>query len=156
MEHHTYINLALELALKNVTDGSGGPFGALVVKDEIIIGTGVNQVTILNDPTAHAEIMAIRAACTALNSFQLADCILYSSCEPCPMCFGAIYWARPSAIYYAATRHEAAAIGFDDAFIYEQLHMPHKQQTIPMLKLEAGGTLKPFDAWRAKGEKIRY
>lgn len=156
MEHHHYIERALELALANVVNNSGGPFGALIVKDGIIIGTGVNQVTVINDPTAHAEIMGIRAACAALNSFQLTDCILYSSCEPCPMCFGAIYWARPKAIYYAATRHEAAAIGFDDAFIYEQLNIPHQQQTIPMIKVETGATLKPFDAWRAFQGKIRY
>ena len=119
-----FIKKAIQLALDNVTGSTGGPFGAVVVKNGEIVGVGQNQVTKLNDPTAHAEIQAIREACQRLNTFQLDDCELYTSCEPCPMCLGAIFWARPKAVYYACTKEDAAAIGFDDKFIYEQLDDP--------------------------------
>ena len=116
-----FIKKVIQLALDNVTGNTGGPFGAVVVKNGEMVGVGQNQVTRLNDPTAHAEIQAIREACQRLNTFQLDDCELYTSCEPCPMCLGAIFWARPKAVYYACTKEDAATIGFDDKFIYEQL-----------------------------------
>src|SRR5258706_6065734 len=116
-----YMARAIELAIENVRSGRGGPFGAVIVKDDRILATGANQVTSTNDPTAHAEVVAIRAACAALGTFQLDGCDIYTTCEPCPMCFGAIYWARPRCVYYGATAADAAAAGFDDAFIYSQL-----------------------------------
>lgn len=114
-----FMENAVEAALENAAAHLGGPFGAVVVKDGTVIGTGTNRVTSLNDPTAHAEIQAIRAACLHLQDFQLSGCEIYTSCEPCPMCFGAIYWARPKAVYFACTKEDAAAAGFDDQFIYE-------------------------------------
>src|SRR5580700_6907154 len=122
---------AIELAIENVRSGRGGPFAALVVKDGRIVGEGTNCVTASNDPTAHAEVVAIRAACAALGSFQLDGCDFYTTCEPCPMCLGAIYWARLSSVYFAATAADAAAAGFDDAFIYEQLALPLAARKIP-------------------------
>src|SRR5581483_864719 len=130
-----FLEQAIDLAVENVRRG-GGPFAALVVKDGIVIATGVNQVTRANDPTAHAEIVAIREACRVLGDFQLTGCDLYSSCEPCPMCLGAIYWARPARLYFAATHEDAAAAGFDDAFIYEQLAVPRAERSIPMVRVE--------------------
>jgi len=119
MNHEYFMEKAIELSLDNMRSGKGGPFGAIIVKDGKIVGSGANHVTSENDPTAHAEVVAIRDACKNLGTFQLDDCIIYTSCEPCPMCLGAIYWARPKAIYYANTRVDAANIGFDDDFIYE-------------------------------------
>src|SRR5437588_5334887 len=121
---------AIELAVENVRRG-GGPFGALVVKDGVVIAIGTNQVTRTNDPTAHAEIVAIREACRVLGDFQLSGCEVYTSCEPCPMCLGAIYWARPERVFFAATHQEAAAAGFDDSFIYRQIALPHSERSIP-------------------------
>ena len=148
--------LAIELACENVRSGRGGPFAAVVVKDGAVIASAVNQVTTANDPTAHAEIAAIREACRALGSFQLTGCELYSSCEPCPMCMGAIYWARPARLYYAATRADAAAIGFDDAFIDDQLRLPPAERLIPAAQCMRDRALAAFEAWRAKPDKIRY
>ncbi len=122
---------AIALAVENVRLGRGGPFGALVVKENRVIATGTNSVTSTSDPTAHAEIVAIRAACQALNNFELAGCEIYSSCEPCPMCLGAIFWARATAYYFACTRENAAKAGFDDAFIYDQLTLSPEQRSIP-------------------------
>jgi len=139
----------------NVRRG-GGPFAALVVRDGIVIGTGVNQVTRANDPTAHAEIVAIREACRVLGDFQLSGCEIYTSCEPCPMCLGAIYWARPARLYFAATHDDAAAAGFDDAFIYQQLSVPHAQRAIPMLQVPTEAATRPFQEWVNVAERVKY
>ena len=135
MKGFTFMEKAIEVALENVISNQGGPFGAIVVNDGKIIGIGRNEVTASNDLTAHAEVQVIRAACQYLNDFQLIDCEIYTSCEPCPMCIGAIYWARPKAIYYACTKEDAAKIGFDDQFIYEQLSLPIDQRTITMKQI---------------------
>ena len=147
---------AIELAQMGIELNSGGPFGAVVVKDGEIVGEGCNRVTSTNDPTAHAEILAIRNACEKLNSFQLDDCILYTSCEPCPMCLGAIYWARPLRVFYAATREDAANIGFDDQFIYEEIekNFEHRQMKLFNLMREEGLTL--FENWTHKEDKTEY
>ena len=141
--------------MDNVRRG-GGPFAALVVRDGIVIGTGVNQVTRANDPTAHAEIVAIREACRVLGDFQLSGCEIYTSCEPCPMCLGAIYWARPARLYFAATHDDAAAAGFDDAFIYQQLSVPHAQRAIPMLQVPTEAATRPFQEWVNVAERVKY
>jgi guanine deaminase len=151
-----YIKKAIEVASENVERNLGGPFGAVVVKDGKIIGVGRNQVTSQNDPTAHAEIQAIRAACEYLKDFQLKDCDLYTSCEPCPMCFGAIYWARPRAVYFAYTKDEAAMAGFDDHFIYEQISLPVEKRSIKMKQLSPQNVNSPFTAWKSSNSKISY
>ena len=151
-----WIYQAVELASANVRDGRGGPFGALVVKNGVVIGTGVNLVTAGNDPTAHAEINAIRSACQRLQSFELTGCDLYTSCEPCPMCLGAIYWARPRAYYFACTRDSAAAAGFDDAYIYDELHLKPAERAIPGHCLPASKAEAPFVEWAQTVQKIRY
>ncbi|MFZ5954013.1 MAG: nucleoside deaminase [Candidatus Dependentiae bacterium] len=139
-------------------EGKGGPFGAVIVNNGKIIAVGTNQVTSLNDPTAHAEVMAIRLACQKLGTFQLLDCELYTSCEPCPMCFGAIYWARPRHIYYAATKLDAAQVGFDDSLIYQELQTPEEQR---LIKTTHVTTCQPkakelFTLWQDKKDKIVY
>lgn len=146
---------AIRLAAENIRRG-GGPFGALVVRDGRIIGSGVNQVTSSTDPTAHAEINAIRAACRHLGHWQLEGCEVYSSCEPCPMCLGAIYWARPAALYFANTREDAASIRFDDAFIYRELMLPPDTRSIPTIQLLREEGLQVFSAWEADPDKVRY
>lgn len=146
---------AIESAAESVRQG-GGPFAALVVKDGECIAEGTNRVTTCNDPTAHAEVVAIRKACTELGTFQLADCELYTSCEPCPMCLGAIYWARPARVYYAATREDAAEAGFDDAFIYEELDRAPEERRIPMRRLLAEESGRAFEVWRAFEERVEY
>jgi len=148
--------MAIELACDNVRRGRGGPFAAVIVKDGAVVAAGTNQVALTNDPTAHAEIVAIREACRKLNSFQLSGCEIYTSCEPCPMCMGAIYWARPARLYYAATHSDAAAIGFDDALIYSQLQLPPGQRLIPMEQMMRDAALSAFNAWEAKPDKVRY
>src|SRR5258707_2258039 len=130
-----FMKRAISLALDNVRSGSGGPFAALIVKEDRIIAEGTNRVTLSNDPTAHAEVVAIREACRVLADFQLTGCDLYTTCEPCPMCFGAIYWARPARIFFAATAADAAAAGFDDAFIYDELKMARAERRIPTAQL---------------------
>jgi len=147
---------AIRRAVENVTSGQGGPFGAVVVKDGRVIAAGINLVTAMNDPTAHAEVNAIREACSALGTFQLTGCELYTSCEPCPMCLGAIYWARPDRVYFAATASDAAAAGFDDSFIYEELKVAHGQRKIPfeMMMRDAGN--EPFREWMKKNDRARY
>jgi len=135
---------------------NGGPFAALVVKDGIVIASGANQVTRTNDPTAHAEIVAIREACRVLGNFQLEGCDVYSSCEPCPMCLGALYWARPARIFFAATHDDAAAAGFDDRFIYEQLRLSLPDREIPTFHVADAGAIRPFDEWRSKSDKESY
>jgi guanine deaminase len=147
---------AIELSIENVQSGRGGPFAALVVRNGQIIAEGVNQVTSTNDPTAHAEIVAIREACKKLAAFELKDCDFYTSCEPCPMCLGAIYWARPAKVYFANTADDAAKIGFDDALIYSEAARPHSQRQIPMIPLMREQALEAFRAWQAKGDKTPY
>ncbi len=147
---------AIDLAKQNLKLKNGGPFGAVVVKDGKIIGRGVNSVTTQNDPTAHAEVNAIREACAVINSFQLDDCEIYSSCEPCPMCLGAIYWARPKKFYYAATREDAANAGFDDSEIYKEIQLPIQKRKIPseqMMKQEAS---QVFKTWIDLEHKTEY
>lgn len=151
-----FMSRAIELAMENVRAGRGGPFAAVVVKDGKIIAEGANCVTSENDPTAHAEIVAIRHACRVLGSFQLTGCEIYSSCEPCPMCLGAIYWARPARVYFAGTAADAAAAGFDDSFIYQQLWLPHDQRKIPLVPLMREEAQKTFRAWKEKSDKIPY
>ena len=146
---------AIELAVANVRR-EGGPFAALVVKDGIVIATGANQVTRANDPTAHAEIVAIREACRVLGDFQLSGCEVYTSCEPCPMCLGAIYWARPERVFFAATHQEAAAAGFDDSFIYRQIAVPHSERSIPMIHVVDEHATQPFEEWTGKPDKTEY
>jgi tRNA(Arg) A34 adenosine deaminase TadA len=147
---------AIQLAIENVHAGRGGPFGAVVVRNGSIIAEGTNLVTSTNDPTAHAEMVAIRQACRSLASFQLSDCEMYASSEPCPMCMGAIYWARLARVYFAATRQDAAAIGFDDAHIYEQLERPISQRVIPIQQMMREEALAAFRAWDQRPDKIRY
>jgi guanine deaminase len=147
---------AIALAIENVRSRGGGPFAAIVAKDGRVVASGTNQVSVLNDPTAHAEIIAIRAACTALGSFQLDGCDLYTTCEPCPMCLGAIYWARPARVYFAATAADAAAAGFDDAFIYEQISVPFPERRIPFVGMMREESLACFRAWEQQQNRIRY
>ena len=147
---------AIRLSLEKSRENCGGPFGAVVVREGEIIGCGWNQVTSRNDPTAHAEVMAIRAACKKLNTFQLADCELYASCEPCPMCLSAIYWARIRRVFYANTRRDAARIKFDDDLIYREISRPMARRKIPMRQLLRPEALKAFAAWEAKTDKVRY
>lgn len=147
---------AIRLAGSNIATGNGGPFGAVVVKDGKIIAGGSNQVTVNNDPTAHAEIVAIREACTVLNSFQLDDCEIYCSCEPCPMCLGAIYWARPKKIYYAAGRKDAAEAGFDDDFIYREISLNPADRTIEAEQFMQGEAVEVFRKWKESENKIEY
>jgi len=150
-----FMRQAIALALENIRKG-GGPFAAVMVKNGAIVATGVNRVTTTNDPTAHAEIVAIREACRNLESFQLPDCDLYTTCEPCPMCLGAIYWARPARVYYAGTASDAAAAGFDDAFIYDELQVPANERRIPMEELNRAEALVIFQEWLAKSDKTPY
>jgi len=148
---------AIRLAHEHMQAGHGGPFGAVIVKDDEVIARGWNQVTTLGDPTAHAEVVAIRAACEVLGNFELRDCELYTSCEPCPMCLGATYWARIARLYYAADRHQAAAAGFSDAVIYEELELPAvERQRLPQIRLLADESQAPFDAWIAKEDRVDY
>jgi guanine deaminase len=151
----SFLKRAIEMAVENVRRG-GGPFAALVVREGIVIAAGANQVTRSNDPTAHAEIVAIREACRVLGDFQLTGCDIYSSCEPCPMCLGAIYWARPARLYFAATHDDAAAAGFDDSFIYEQLAMAQADRTIPMTRVATESATRPFEEWLSQVDKIAY
>lgn len=147
---------AIALAVENVKAGAGGPFGALVVRGDELIATGVNLVTAQHDPTAHAEVVAIRNACRVLGAFQLDRCDLYTSCEPCPMCLGAIYWARPHAYYFACTRESAAQAGFDDEFIYGELHLAPERRTIPGHCLAVSDGDAPFVEWAQSLQKVRY
>jgi guanine deaminase len=146
---------AIQLSIENVSAG-GGPFGAVVVKEGAIIAEGVNRVTATHDPTAHAEMSAIRAACAKLGAFELKDCDLYTSCEPCPMCLGAIYWARPAHVYFANLATDAARVGFDDAFIYREIAQPHARREIPMIQMMREEALAAFRAWEKKPNKIEY
>jgi len=150
-----FLQRAVELALTNVAAG-GGPFGAIVVQEEQVIAEGVNRVSLANDPTAHAEVVAIREACRVLNRFQLDDCAIYASCEPCPMCLGAIYWARLGQVYFAATREDAAAAGFDDSLIYNEIPLNPTERKIEMRQIELPDPAAPFRAWTSRVDRIPY
>lgn len=154
--HRDYLARAIELAVENVTSGRGGPFGAVIVRHGRVIAEGANLVTTINDPSAHAEVMAIRAACGLSSRLHLEDCVIYSSCEPCPMCLGAIHWARIGSLYFAATREDAAAAGFDDSFIYDQVPLAPAARSIPARRLLAREGLAPLKAWTADPKRIVY
>jgi guanine deaminase len=147
---------AIALAVENVRVNKGGPFAAVVVKDGRVIAEGTNQVTSTNDPTAHAEVVAIRKACAAMQSFQLDGCEIYTTCEPCPMCLGAIYWSRPSRVYFGGTAADAAAAGFDDAVIYREAALPPGSRAIPFIPLMREEALEAFAEWNAKADRIPY
>jgi guanine deaminase len=151
-----FMRRAIALALENVRSGSGGPFAAVIVKENRIVSEGTNRVTRTNDPTAHAEVVAIREACRVLADFQLPGCDLYTTCEPCPMCLGAIYWARPTRTFYAATAADAAEAGFDDAFIYDELKIAPAARRIPMTQLLREDSLAIFSAWKQQENKTPY
>lgn len=155
-QHEKFMQRAIALAEQGMDSNAGGPFGCVVVKDNQIIAEGYNRVTSTNDPTAHAEIVAIRRACEKLNSFQLEECIIYTSCEPCPMCFGAIYWARPKMVYFACDKKDAANIQFDDQFIYEELDKEFADRDIPFARLLRKDAMKVFEKWATKNDKTEY
>jgi tRNA(Arg) A34 adenosine deaminase TadA len=155
MGHEDFMRQAIDLAVENIKNG-GGPFGAVIVKDGEVVATGANRVTANNDPTAHAEVSAIRAACTKLGTFDLSGCVIYTSCEPCPMCLGAIYWAHIDKIYYGANQYDAARIDFDDSFIYRELELTPDKRNKPVENILHDEALAPFRAWQEKEDKIRY
>lgn len=147
---------AIELSRHAVNSGQGGPFGCVIVKGNEIVGRGCNRVTADNDPTAHAEVVAIRDACRRLGTWQLTDCEIFSSCEPCPMCMGAIYWARPLRVYFANTRSDAALAGFDDSLIYDELYLPFAQRKIAMIAMAKEDAWKVFEEWIGKENRLDY
>ncbi len=151
-----FLKEAVRLSDENMRSGRGGPFGCVIVKDRKIVAKGSNLVTSSNDPTAHAEVVAIREACKTLNTFQLTGCEIYTSCEPCPMCLGAIYWARPDKVYYANTREDAAAIGFDDDFIYQEIAAPINARKISFVHAPLKEATEVFDRWKNSTDKIEY
>jgi guanine deaminase len=153
---NVFMARAIELSVENVRSGRGGPFGAVIVQDGSIVAEGANQVTATNDPTAHAEVIAIREACRKLGIFELKDCELYTSCEPCPMCLGAIYWARLSRLYFASVAADASQAGFDDSFIYQEFALPHSERGIPMVQMMREEALAGFRAWQEKSDKALY
>ena len=155
MGHEDFMRQAIALAVENIKSG-GGPFGAVIVKDGKVVATGANRVTANNDPTAHAEVSAIRAACAKLGTFDLSGCVIYTSCEPCPMCLGAIYWAHIDKIYYGANQYDAAKIDFDDSFIYRELELKPEARQKPVENILHDEALAPFRAWQEKEDKIRY
>jgi len=154
--HSEFMQKAVDYAVEGMHDSDGGPFGCVIVKDGKIVGKGHNKVTSTNDPTAHAEVTAIRDACKNLNSFQLEGCIIYTSCEPCPMCLGAIYWARPEKVFFGSNKTDAAKIGFDDDFIYKELTLDYDKRSIPFEQLDRDSALKPFKLWKEKENKTEY
>ena len=156
MSNEHFMREAVRLAEQGMSSGHGGPFGCVIVRAGEIVGRGHNRVTSTNDPTAHAEVSAIRDACASLETFQLTDCELYTSCEPCPMCLAAIYWAHIPAVYYGNTRADAAAIGFDDDFIYQQVALPPGKRAIRMTPLLRDAAQATFQAWAKKTDKVRY
>jgi tRNA(Arg) A34 adenosine deaminase TadA len=156
MTPEAHMRRAIDLSLEMMRSGRGGPFGAVIAKDGKLIAEGFNQVTSTNDPTAHAEVVAIRRACQALDTFDLTGCEIYTSCEPCPMCLSAIYWARISRIYYANDRADAASIGFRDDFLYNEIPLPLDQRAIPSERLLAKEGRAAFDEWDAKPDKVQY
>jgi len=154
--HERFVRRAIELAQRGVDDGLGGPFGCVIVKNGEIVGEGCNEVTSTNDPTAHAEVVAVREACRNLNSCQLTGCDVYTSCEPCPMCLGAIYWARPARIFVAGTREDAAAAGFDDELFYGEIEKPNDDRQLKMESLLREESQKVFESWLQKPDKVEY
>ncbi len=148
--------MAIDLANSGMETGNGGPFGCVIVKEGIVIGQGSNMVLRTNDPTAHAEVVAIRDACKNLNNFQLDGCEVYASCEPCPMCLGAIFWARPEKVFYACTKEDATDAGFDDDFIYQEIKLKPEERAIPMISLMREESLEAFELWKEKGDKTLY
>ncbi len=151
-----FMQQAIALATENALSGRGGPFGSVIVRDGEVIATGANQVTTTNDPTAHAEVVAIRNACAKLGVFNLQGCQIYTSCEPCPMCLAAVYWARMDAIFYGNTAADAAAAGFDDAFLYDEMKLPLERRSIPTINLLRGDAISSFNAWREFAGRIEY
>ncbi len=155
-DHRKFMRMAIQLSERNVDQAKGGPFGAVVAKDGKLIAKSANKVTSSNDPTAHAEVSAIRAACKKLKTFDLSGCVIYTSCEPCPMCLGAIYWSRIQTIYYANTKTDAATIGFDDQFIYEELDQPMHQRQLPIIQMMREEALTAFKKWEKSPLKVAY
>ncbi|GGZ30983.1 tRNA-specific adenosine deaminase [Echinicola pacifica] len=155
-DQKSFLRKAIDLSLEGMHKGKGGPFGCIIVKDGKIVGSASNHVISNTDPTAHAEVEAIRDACKNLNTFQLTGCELYTSCEPCPMCLGAIYWARPDRVFYANTKEDAADAGFDDQFIYEELPLDPSQRQIPMVNHKIAGAKEAFEEWKLKEDKTPY
>jgi tRNA(Arg) A34 adenosine deaminase TadA len=151
-----HLRVAIRLARENVETGTGGPFGAVIVRGGEVVATGTNLVTSTDDPTAHAEVVAIRNACRDLGSFQLDGCVLYASCEPCPMCLGAIYWARPARVVFASTAHDAADAGFDDSFIYDEIRSPRDRRRMPLEQMRVPEAGEEFTAWREREDRIEY
>lgn len=156
MNHDIFMKRAIELSEQKMNEGCGGPFGAVIVKDDKIIGEGWNKVTSSNDPTAHAEVTAIREACSSMDSFELKDCAIYTSCEPCPMCLAAIYWARIDKIYFANDRKDAASINFDDDHIYQEIPKEINQRAIPMIQISRNQAFEVFRQWSEKEDKVLY
>ena len=150
------MKMAIALSKRNVEKALGGPFGAVIAKDGKVIAKSANKVAVSNDPTAHAEVTAIRIASKKLNSFDLSDCVIYTSCEPCPMCLGAIYWSRISKVYYANTKFDAAEIGFDDKFIYDELNLPVDKRGLPVVQLLRDEAMEAFKQWQKSAMKIKY
>lgn len=155
MEHVKFMRFAIDLATNNV-ENDGGPFGAVIVKEGQVVSTGVNRVTSQNDPTAHAEVSAIREACRKLGTFNLKGCVLYTSCEPCPMCLAAIYWAHIDAVYYGANKDDAATAGFDDSFIYKEFALPRNERSKPIAELLSNEAQMPFEKWKNKSDRVEY
>lgn len=155
-DHQKFMKRAAVLSLENIKNGTGGPFGAVIVRDGKIIGEGSNSVTSTNDPTAHAEVNAIRNACKNVDDFSLEGATIYSSCEPCPMCLSAIYWARIEHIYYSNTQEDAANIGFDDAFLYKEVKLPKEERSLPIEKVDVPEAKQAFDKWDENQDKIEY
>ncbi len=155
-KHEDFMQMAIELAENNVVTGNGGPFGAVIVKDGMVVARSANKVVPNNDPTAHAEVSAIRLACQELGTYSLSGCEIYTSCEPCPMCLAAIYWARIDKIHYANTKADAATIGFDDAFIYEELGKPMNERKLPVIQLMRNEALNAFKLWSEAEDKTEY
>jgi guanine deaminase len=151
-----FLERAIELSRQGMQQGNGGPFGCVIVLNDEVVGEGCNMVTSTNDPTAHAEVVAIRNACKKLNTYQLNGCEIYTSCEPCPMCLGAIYWARPQRVIYANTRHDAAAIEFDDDFIYHEITLTPDERKIPFIHAPHPEAKKIFEAWEKMENKLKY
>jgi guanine deaminase len=156
IENLKFMDEAIQTAIKGMNENEGGPFGCVIVKDGKIIGRGNNKVTSTNDPTAHAEVEAIRNACINLGSFQLDGCTLYTSCEPCPMCLGAIYWARPDKVYFGCNHEDASKIGFDDEFIYKEIPLPYEKRSIPFEQFARDKALEAFKKWEEKEDKTEY
>lgn len=154
--HKKFMMEAVETAIRGMENNEGGPFGCIIVKDGKIVGRGNNKVTSTNDPTAHAEITAIRDACKNLNSFQLDGCTVYTSCEPCPMCLGAIYWARPEKVFFGSNKKDAAEVGFDDDFIYKEIELDFDKRSIPFEQISRKEALKAFLKWKEKEDKTAY